>query len=279
MATAMKFEPTGVTYTEELITPQMAENMLNDAGPNRNLREARIERYAADMLAGEWRFTGDAIKYNVLGEMVDGRHRLIACTRAGVPFRSLVIRGLAINAMNMMDTGAPRSLADVLRLNDEKNVNVLSAAIASGWRWSVGMQGHMSLHPSRAEALAWLRDNPDIREALKYTEPLRTYPLHFPAGIAAAFGLRVTEMNGEIAQRFFEKLNSGEDLKAGDPRFALRRWACNVAERKLNLGKPPAYMYLAMLIKAWNYWNTGRQVTQLVWKPNVEEFPELQEPT
>lgn len=277
MATAM-IDTTGVTYSDELITPQMAEGMLNAAGPNRSLREARVERYAADMVAGNWRYTAEAIKFNRLGEMVDGRHRLTACVRAGVPFRSLVVRGLDRNAMNQMDTGATRSLADVLRLNDERNVNVLGASIVSGWRWSIGMPGHMSLHPTRAEALAWLQENPDIREAIKDTEPLRTYPLHFPAGVAASFGLRITELDKEAAERFLEQLNSGVDLKVGDPRYALRRWATNMAERSQNTGKPPAYMYLAMLIKAWNHWNSGRQVTQLVWKPSTEDFPVLREP-
>lgn len=277
MATAMQTEPTGVTYSDELITPEMAEQMLRHAGANRKLRETRIARYAADMAAGNWLYTGEAIKYNRLGEMIDGQHRLVACVRSGAAFRSLVIRGVPNAAMTQIDTGATRSLADVLRLNQEKDVNVLGASIVTGWRWGIGMPGHMSLHPTHSESLTWLQENPGIRDAVRRSSRLRAYPLHFPAGVSGAFTLRIGELDQEAAERFLEGVISGENLIALDARFALRRWAMNMSERTTNLGKPPGYMYLAVAIKSWNYWNVGRQVTNIVWKPASENFPELRE--
>ena len=50
----------------------------------RRLRAAKIEQFRRDMLAGKWRLTGQAIHFNVRGQLIDGFHRLTACVAAGV---------------------------------------------------------------------------------------------------------------------------------------------------------------------------------------------------
>lgn len=267
----------GLTYTDELVTPDKAKRYLANAAPNRNVRPQLVERYVADMQAGRWVFTADAIRFNKDGELIDGQHRLLACVEAGKSFRSLTVRGLDNSVMPQIDTGAKRSLADVLRLRGDTNVNQVAAAIVTDWRWEQGAPQQSSLHPTIAESLLWLDEHPDLREATRRAGFARSSPLRFPIGPTAAVIRRIAAKHDpEQVEKFLLALQFGADVADDDPRFRLRAWALGVNANSQVLSKPPAYFYHAMLIKAWNYWIAGKKVKLLTWKPSVEDFPALQ---
>jgi hypothetical protein len=70
------------------VTPDQALKWLEDTNTNnRSVRDIHVQRLASDMKNGKWRgFNGEAIRFDSLGRLVDGQHRLWACTVAGVPF-------------------------------------------------------------------------------------------------------------------------------------------------------------------------------------------------
>lgn len=102
------------------ITPKMAKEMLDTSPGNRSLRLWYVDWLAAAMKRGEWRVTSQGIGFDVLGRLRDGHHRLNACIKAGVPFKTVVTFGLPIDAYEVIDTGLTRSYAD--RLNEDKRV-------------------------------------------------------------------------------------------------------------------------------------------------------------
>ena len=53
----------------------------------------------------------------------------------------------------------------------------------------------------------------------------------------------------------------------------LRRWMTNSV--KLVKPRPRSTSQAAYLIKAWNYEQEGVLIGQLVWKPAVEDFPDI----
>src|SRR5688572_25165711 len=109
---AQKAKVDPVTSEIITITPNMAEAMLGKNFKNRNVSKGLVQAYARDMLSEDWRFTGEAIKFDVTGKLIDGQHRLLACVKAGVNFRSLVLRGLEPEAQEVLDSGRVRTAGD-----------------------------------------------------------------------------------------------------------------------------------------------------------------------
>lgn len=68
--------PTQIPVVE--ITPELARQLLSNNKINRKIKPTIVERYAEQMEAGEWKFTGDTIKVDGEGMLLDGQHRLLA---------------------------------------------------------------------------------------------------------------------------------------------------------------------------------------------------------
>lgn len=82
-------------YVENVtITPQVAQMMLEHNTHNRNLTESRAQAYARDMASGNWRYTGEGIKFGPDGTLLDGQTRLRAIVLSGVTITMPVWRGI-----------------------------------------------------------------------------------------------------------------------------------------------------------------------------------------
>ena len=107
-------------YVENVtITPQVAQMMLEHNTHNRNLTESRAQAYARDMASGNWRYTGEGIKFGPDGTLLDGQTRLRAIVLSGVTITMPVWRGIDPDAQLVMDSGRPRSNSDALSLRGE----------------------------------------------------------------------------------------------------------------------------------------------------------------
>ena len=111
------------------ITPDMAATWLEANAKNRKIANGSIAKYAADMAAGNWQLTGEAIKFDTKRNLIDGQHRLRACVRANAPFQSVVIYGVPTEAQDVMDAGKPRSAADALSLRGLTNAMYTVSAL------------------------------------------------------------------------------------------------------------------------------------------------------
>ena len=76
------------------INPKKAEEMLGSQIRNRTLSDPLILRYARDMKQENWDENGQSIIISEEGDLIDGQHRLHACIKADVPFRSVVTYGV-----------------------------------------------------------------------------------------------------------------------------------------------------------------------------------------
>lgn len=88
---------------------RLLDSVRTYIGPlNRDLNDARIEAYKADMKRGEWWFTPDPIVVTNEGNIINGQHRLIAAEEAlpwdGVkPPQFVVVYGVEPRAALLMD--------------------------------------------------------------------------------------------------------------------------------------------------------------------------------
>lgn len=262
------------------ITPSEAETMLRANTGNRDPRDPAIDRLARDMQAGNWQLTGEAIKFASNGDLLDGQHRLMACVRAGVPFKTLVITGLPPESRENMDTQTKRTFGDYLRWAGEHNRTALASAVEAGLSWdTVGRPiNHGRRQNSNAERMEWLRANPDIREAVTKAKSVSGTPLRAPTSIMAPFCMRATRISPIEADAFMESLKTGANLGEKDPIYRLRGWLIRAAEAK---GQVRRVEVAAVVVKAWNYWLAGREITVLRWRSGgsmKEDFPFMETP-
>lgn len=256
----------------QCVTPKMAQSWLAHNLSNRKVRQTVVDRYAADMKANCWHVTSAGIAFDIDGNLVDGQHRLMACVQAGVPFTTFVVRNVDNAARVAMDTGLARSLADVLTWQGETSAKSLGGALNAGWAWQNGFLQKAGA-PSHEQVLRWFDHNPSIRDAVADVSKVAML-FHAPRGVLAAFVHQIRLIDQVTADDFLERLTSGNGLENGDPVLAARNWMLNIATRQSRAMKPSKSVYLAMLIKAWNYWVTGHIIKVLSWK-RQEDFPLL----
>lgn len=101
---------------KQVITPEMAEEMLSDSRfKNRKIRQATVDIYADDMSNGRWKENGETIKITSDDRLIDGQHRLHAIIRSGKPQELLIVRGISPDVVDTIDTGLKRSLENALQ--------------------------------------------------------------------------------------------------------------------------------------------------------------------
>lgn len=99
--------------------PQEAEDIVNLARDKkinfRTIKENVVEKYARDMVEGNWVFNGDSVRFDKEGYLIDGQHRLAAVAKSGKPQTFIVMEGLAPEAEMTIDFGVKKSVEDYLR--------------------------------------------------------------------------------------------------------------------------------------------------------------------
>jgi hypothetical protein len=95
-----------------LVSPEMASELLKwNRNPRKKIMQTVVDRYCADMAAGEWNDNSAAIAIDYNGWMHNGQHRVSAIVQLGRPQRLWFTFGTLVSAREDEDTGAPRKPA------------------------------------------------------------------------------------------------------------------------------------------------------------------------
>lgn len=261
------------------VSPAMARQWLPKNVRNRKLRPIAISRYRSDMIAGRWLFTGDAIRFDVAGNLLDGQHRLLALE--GCPentrIRFLVITKLPTESQNVMDQGIRRTPGDQLGLHGIKDANV----VAAGARLFMAHESGLLFKDAHAQQSSvttvaieeWVRTNPDLVEAAN-TIPNHRLAACPPSVSFCAAMLFVDRIGVEFATEFFRLLHAGTG--EGHPINTLDRRLRRIKDSKI---KTTPRDFLALFIQAMNAWLDDRTVTKFQLprgaKWTDETFPRL----
>ncbi len=246
----------------ETITPQMAADYLAlNINHNRKISEDLVHRYRRDMLSGAWRLTGDCIRFNDAGKLIDGQHRLRACLIAGVPFVSYVIRDLPYDTINVIDSGRSRSASDVLTLRGSK----YGFKVAAAAKWlrifkalnSGEGQGTRTFHlvrPSNDEIVAIVERHPKLEAACLGTESV----MGILPSLLVAIRYTGTQLLGkpELADAFAMVFRKGQPYyPENDPALKLREQAMRDKQKGVAMTQSKA---LATTVHAWNCFASGK---------------------
>lgn len=98
------------------VTPEIARSWLTRNVINRALSEKHVDDLVWEVKAGKWRLTHQGIAFNVLGELIDGQHRLHAIIRANMAMDVRVTFNVEGGYDSPIDNGRVRRVHDILRV-------------------------------------------------------------------------------------------------------------------------------------------------------------------
>ena len=258
----------------ENIGPSDARLMLGRNTDNRRLRRGLVSKYASLMQQGHWVFTGEPIIIDSEGVVANGQHRLHAIIAAEVPQNILVVRGVEPKARDAIDTGTPRTPADILTLRGEKHAEVLASmtryAIAyqrnPNGLWRSGRKG-IPVQDIINEILA----HPEYREYAQRASHLRRSKILTAATWAMSMKI-LAAVDPDDEYTFAEKLATGAMLEKNDPILTLRKRLTDMRMSPVPVSYDPRD-YCALVVRAWNAWRRGDAVARLMVRSKTGEFP------
>lgn len=261
----------------ETITPEMAEQYLGKNTGNRSYKVKKVAAYARDMAAGEFLVTGESIKFDWTGRLIDGQNRLAAIVNAERPVTTLVVRGLDPVVQMYLDTGAKRTHSDALKMHGAKgNLNSMAAVIRLLVSYQEG--GLPTAHSrardlTHAETLAFYDENAELLDVADSLADRWARRLFTPNSALAASIFLTMRVDPVESHRFFQTTVDMENFSGkDDPRSVLLRRLQSLRNESWTSAQ-----FIYFIIRAWNSWREGRPV-QMMKDRNANGASRIPEP-
>jgi len=121
-----------ITDTTELITPQIANEMLKNNTRNRPINWKKVEEYADIMARGEWKLHSQGIVFDENGVLLTGQKRLWAVIYSETSVYMRVSRGCPADTVRILDRGEPQSARDLAARETGRKHSPTETSIARG---------------------------------------------------------------------------------------------------------------------------------------------------
>lgn len=263
------------------ITPEQAAEWLGMNLKNRTERHQGSDAYRRDVENDEWMVTGDTIKFDWFGVLVDGQHRLRACVLSGKPIKSLVVWGVDPKARRRVDTGMTRSFRDDLKMfgteTQTKYAQTISVVARRLAMWDPPNEERVNFGHSKVtkyELERALERHPELEYCVSFVDRLSPSVEVSPSTLTFIFWV-LTHANPDEAKIFVSRLADGVGLEEGDPILVLRNWVFR--QRGKRLRNFEGHL-LWRSVLAWNLWMRGKRVSKLQLPKggmSAESFPRL----
>jgi len=262
------------------ITPAIATEWLKNRWEGqRVVRPNYGKRLTADMAAGRWRLSCDAI-LRIMGKVANGQHRLEAVVASGTSHNFIVMESTDQELYKVIDAGLKRTVGDGLG-NIEYSKVIPSIArwvqaydqnqIRSSSRTAADMsKNKQGSSPTQVQLIDYCIDNEELlSEAARFSTGLYMKTRIVPQSIAGAIYVLGSNINQKnAAQMFLQNLfEGGENSSATLLRNRL------IASRGSRTRMTKGHLF-ALTIKAFK--NFLKNKTLGVLKVSIdEEFPSL----
>lgn len=261
------------------VTPAIARRWLDSNTNNRKRSDHQVTRYAADMMADDWVFTGDPIRFHGSGTLIDGQHRLSAIASIdddGFSVPLLVIEGLGDDAQYAMDQGKKRTTGDQLALSGMSwNTNSMAALAHQMNIIEQGLLFKSADAISQSKDIAWLRNNPDLAEFVGTNIKWFTKAPCTPTTVAVAACVARVAVGEAESDSLLGKFISGAGLSHTSPILHLRNHLLNLRAAKTRLARRDE---IGLVLRAFEREFSGDEVTR-VSKPKGGSFTSSTFPT
>ena len=249
----LMLNPPATSRIIEIDSVSAAEILKDRNHGNRPPKPNKVQQFAADMANGRWGVTGDTLKFDPNGRLLDGQNRLAASVRVGKPFTTHVVFGIDPALFGRMDIGKPRNPADVLHIAGYKYASTLASALRWAYLLDTNPYNRDTLQPDFVLELA--RDKyPDIESCIKFGREINRQFAH-PAGQAAALMYKFQKSDKSKADDFLQAWIKGQ--RNGKYQIIDTMQALLHSQKANNNGRIHELTRAAVIIKAWNIFKAG----------------------
>lgn len=305
--------PSGIITRIHTVDARKAEKFLSFEkqpaqgvkGTNRRFSENLVNKYAYDMLAGQWKFTHEGFAFigfmsDGTADFKDGGQRTRAIIRAAtvgatrgehalppnpdIAIDFMVTEGLDEDSWRAMNIGKPKNAGDFLAMDGEIKTAALGATIALCWMYENTAVGEIFVRDHWQRGLLtpimrqeYLDANPGVRESL--WEGSRLSKVMTVSSAAAGHYLALKSgMDKLIVADFMDRMYSGADVHKEHPVLRLRELLSNARVRNKRRNMPREDQ-LALFIKALKAFAENRHVKNLSFRTDskaragAEPFP------
>jgi hypothetical protein len=259
-------------FKNEIVSPKMAEKMLDGNTDNRRVRDRTVQFYAIQMQTGKWKSgTAEPIKLSTTGRVIDGQHRLLAVIKSKTPTEFTIAYDVDESVFDVLDTGRNRSGSDVFKVKGIKNDTILPAIISQYMQLKDGRHrfkeklctNNVLLEEYLSREIFWQgAANKTAGWYLNFAKILA------PSMIGGLFAL-FYDINESTADEFMTQLCTGYNIK-NKTVAALRN---RLMQDKLSTLKMNTTMKTALIIKAWNMYRKNQEVKLIKFNQDKEEYP------
>lgn len=250
------------------ITPGFAAILLAKNTGNRPVSKPTVLMYVSMMRAGKWKLNGDAIRIAEDGHILDGQHRLLACTKSNVSFETLIIRGLPNDVFDTIDSGHLRTAGDLLSVDGSsenpkrvaqalKYVEGILSGSSTPFNYPTDMYG-INRTAGRTRwrdmVLEAHKNHPEVRLFVRRAKYVGTRLINENSAVALLY--LFSKVDVAAADEFYRKLETPTDLQDGSPVLAIRR-RLEECRMKHGVTLDPNHA-IAWMIIAFNAFRVGR---------------------
>lgn len=267
-------------YTEEVeVTPKLAaEWLLRLSSRQRKVSKNAVETYSREMKEGYWQLNGESIKFDYNGALIDGQHRLKACVKADVPFKTKVDHGLDPIVFETLDTGKNRSAKDVFSMMGVTTPANLAAAVRMTYSYKrlpygdTIVNGSTKMRASNHDLRVFYEEDvagwEDTIKATLKTEYHMVMKLLAPGAFGFLWHL-FYQVDRENCLKFFHTMATGIPcLKFENKALNCPVWAARekLIQVKMDVGRMAQSRWLnhakiAICLTAWNALVDGKGIT------------------
>lgn len=255
---------TGSPIAKEIvITPALAEHLLENNPNNRKVSQRTVGIIANDIRSGRWAVNGETIIIADDGTLNDGQHRLWAIIESGISVSSMIVYGVPRKTKETIDIGRQRTTGDFIGMAGETHANVSAALAGHLLRWEKGIAREKSttIGDSKTEILTYFNEHKtEIQSAIaKVTSNATKFNragFGGPAFIAFTWTILGRKAGEATADDFWHQMLTGSNLSENSPILYARN-------RMMRDKKMGFFGRLELLFRAWNAWREGRTVATL----------------
>ena len=263
-----------VTVTRDMAWDWLSQTTMK----NRKIYQATVSRYARKMMTGTWEWTGEAIKLDEKGNLLDGQHRLWAFLETKMDSAVfLVMYGVPHEAQKLMDTGRNRTPANTLEMEAIPHSTILAPAARMLIEYEAGHipgSNQWRVRPDNRETLDLVNTRPDIQASVSHVV---SHPEYKQFGRPSVLGFTHCVTMGidpVEAEEFWRCIREADYSGTGDPIQRLRERL--LITRAQAHTRSSETVIIAYIFKAWNAHIRGRRMGILSWTSKgekQEKFP------
>lgn len=267
--------------TRVTVTPEMAQYWLSKSKGNRSLKQmTKLLEYKKDMLRGAWLYNGDSIRFSEDGVLLDGHHRLTACSETNVSFVCDVVV-VPAESIHTIDRGAVRSEADSLVMEygvERSKANAMVTAVkaiinhddgSSSWPMAGGSNGHRTTHHVIHK---WMQKNKaEFNISVDFACDVQVAHRLVSMGHIAALHYLGSRIYGcDFTEEFLTKVLCGYNVKPDTTEDHIRT---AILSARAGQRKMPTAQKVLSIAKGMRSASKGRNITyrhNAVFRPNAD---------